>query len=251
MDRDIISFEEFFAGRIKEKGLSLKRLSEITGISSNHLENMIHGNFESMPSAPYFHGYLARLGKVLDFESEEWWEILKQEGMVTNSGELDTLPRNRFVKKSPPKLIWVGLIGLLVLIFLVFQIPRIFGKPSLIVTFPAQNPYTTSLNPFMITGMVKNADSLYLNLTSGNASSGEEIVIAPDGSWQMPVRLQNGPNPFEITAKKFLGGETNVLEKIIYEPPEALPAGSSTAPGKSFPVTHTTPNVPATGTFFD
>lgn len=243
IDRDTITFEEFLAGRIKDKGISLKRLSEITGIASVHLENMIHGNFENMPSAPYFHGYLAHLGKVLDFESEPWWETLKQEGAVTNSGELDTLPRNRFLRKSPQRIIWVGIAGVLVLIYLAFQIPRIFGRPTLTVTFPTQNNSTTSLNPLTITGTVQNADGLYLNPTNGNASSGEVIVIAPDGSWQKRVFLQNGPNPFEISAKKFLGGEAHVLEQIIYEPPVVA--------SSSFPVIHITPDTPATGTFFN
>jgi hypothetical protein len=219
----------------------MKRLSEITGIASVHLENMLHGNFENMPSAPYFHGYLTRLGRVLDFDSEAWWETLKSEGSVINSGELDTLPRNRFMRKSPQKLIWAGIAGLLILTYLALQVPRIFGKPSLVITFPAQNPYTASSNSLTITGMVKNADSLYL--TNSNASSAEQIVIAPDGSWQMPVLLQVGPNPFEITAKKFLGGETNILEQIIYEP--------TAVPSSSFPIIHTDPNAPATGSSFD
>ena len=56
------SFETFFRERIKDRGISLKKLSELTGIAISHLENMVRGNFDDVPSAPYFHGYIIRLG---------------------------------------------------------------------------------------------------------------------------------------------------------------------------------------------
>src|ERR1700690_1518674 len=102
MDNEEIIFQEFFAMRLKERGVSLKKLSDITGISPTHLENMFHGNLENMPSAPYFRGYLMRIGKVLDFDGEVWWERLRADGLIKNSGELDSLPKNRFLKQSPP-----------------------------------------------------------------------------------------------------------------------------------------------------
>ena len=209
MNQDDISFEQFFAGKIKDRGISLKKLSEVTGIAPTHIESLLRGDYASMPSSPYFRGYLVHLGTVLDFDGEEWWAKLKKAGVIKNSGELDTLPRNRFIKQSPPKYLWaIGAVAI-VLIYLAFQLPRILGKPTLIVTLPDQNPYTTSSSTFIIEGTVKNADSLYLN-------DNQEITVASDGSWQETVLLGTGPNPFKISAKKFLGGETDITEQIIY-----------------------------------
>ena len=47
-----LPFEQFFAEKIKERGLSLKKLSEMTGIAPSHIENLLRGDYENMPSAP-------------------------------------------------------------------------------------------------------------------------------------------------------------------------------------------------------
>ena len=248
MNDDEMIFEEFLAARLRDKGISLKRLSETTGIAPVHLENLLHGNFEHMPSTPYFHGYLVRIGKVLDFDGEEWWGKIKKESSVKNSGPADELPRNRFIKKEWSKSTWaIGIISLLVIIYVAVAFPRIFGKPKLTVAYPPQNPFTTTSTTVTITGTVNNADALYLS--GGNGSSSEEIVIAPDGSWRKTVLIsETEPNTFEISAKKFLGGETTVTEQIIYAP---RTMSSSTTSGTVFPIIHSATGTPATGTYFD
>jgi transcriptional regulator with XRE-family HTH domain len=238
---DNTPFEQFFAEKIKKRNISLKKLSEATGIGPNHIENLLRGDFEAMPSAPYLHGYMLRLGAVLEFDGEEWWAQLKKEGLIKNSGELDTLPKNRFLKKSPPKYLWAIGAGVIILIYLAFQAPRIFGRPTITVISPNSNPYVTTSSTITLAGTVTGADSLYLVGANGEQ---EQIIIAADGSWQKGVLLGAGPNPFEILAKKFLGGEANVTEQVIYEingtgpgatttPPQASSTATSTASGTS------------------
>jgi cytoskeletal protein RodZ len=228
-------FEQFFAEKIKERGISLKKLAEMTGIAPAHIESLLRGDYENMPSAPYFHGYLMHLGAILDFDGEEWWIKLKKEGVIKNSGELDTMPRNRFIKQSPPKYLWWIGAGIIVLIYLAFQAPRIFGKPALVVSVPNANPYVTASSTLTLSGTVTGADSLYLVGADGEQ---EPIIVAADGSWQKSVLLGIGPNPFQISAKKFLGGETSVTEQIFYQPtgsttttsvPSSTPAASTTS----------------------
>jgi cytoskeletal protein RodZ len=235
MNHDELLFEEFLAARMREKGITLKRLGEATGIAPIHLENMLRGDFEHMPSTPYFRGYVMRVAKVLDFDGEEWWGRLKKEGPVKDAGPADVLPKNRFVKQSISKSTWIiGAAAVIVVIYLTLAFPRIAGKPILTVTFPASNPYAATSTTITFRGTVRNADALYLN--------NEEIAIAKDGSWEKLVLLsENSPNTFAITAKKLLGGETTVTEQIIY-------SSSSTS---SFPTIHSTPETPATGTFFN
>lgn len=216
-DRNEPTFEEFLAARLRDKGISLKRLSEITGITPIHIENLFHGNFEHLPSRPYFRGYLIRIGKVLDFDGEEWWERIQKGDFVKDSGPADALPHNRFVKQDLPKSTWaIGIVALIVVIYLAISLPHILGKPVLTIAFPPASPYTTTSTTLVFQGMVQNADALYLS--NGNASSGEEIPVAADGSWQKTVLLsENGLNAFAFTAKKFLGGETTLTEQVIYE----------------------------------
>jgi cytoskeletal protein RodZ len=223
---DEMTFEEFLTARLRDKGMSLKKLSEATGIAPPHLENLFHGNFEEMPSMPYFRGYIMRIAKVLEFDGAVWWAKLKKEDFVKNSGPADALPENRFVKKAIPKSWWVvGAAAILLALYGIITFPRITGKPSLILTAPNENPFVTTSTTMTVRGVVTNAD--VLTLSNGDASSSENVAIAPDGSWQEDVLLQDGVNSFEITAKKFLGGATSMTEEIISEAPTAITASSS------------------------
>ena len=228
-------FEGFLALQMKDKGLSIKKLSEATGIAPAHIENMLRGEFEGLPSAPYFRGYLMRIGKTLGFDGEEWWGRLRDGGAVRNSGPLDILPRNRFVKKKVPGWLWFAVAaGILLVIYLAVALPQILGRPSLAVTYPPSNPFVASSTTLTFQGTVRNAQTLYLSsggAASGAggavASSGEEIPVAPDGTWQKTVLLQNGLNTFDIAAKKFLGGQTLIVEQVLYESPSAATAAPS------------------------
>ncbi|HVM76796.1 MAG TPA: helix-turn-helix domain-containing protein [Candidatus Paceibacterota bacterium] len=238
MNPEEVAFEQFFAERIKAKGFTLKKLADVTGIAPVHIESMLRGDFGNIPSAPYFRGYLIRLGKTLEFDGEAWWNRLR--AGAQKSGDADSLPRNRFIRVSPPKYLWFVGAGVIVLIYLAFQFTRIIGKPSLAITFPPQNPYTTNQSTFLLAGTSHGADSITLN--------GDSVTISPDGSWQKGVLLQNGLNPFQIIAKKFLGGETDVTEQIWYQGPIGVPVGTSTT--STVPV-HFNTSTPATGTFYE
>ena len=133
---------------------------------------------------------------------------------------MDELPRNRFIKQSPAKLIWACVIAAIIIIYLAFQLPVIFGKPTLVITFPTQNPYSTTSSTLTISGTVRGANSLSLN--------GDTITVAQDGSWQETVLLQGGLNTFDISAKKLLGAEADVNEQVLYTAPESPASASST-----------------------
>ncbi|HEX4104186.1 MAG TPA: helix-turn-helix domain-containing protein [Candidatus Paceibacterota bacterium] len=248
MPPEELTFEEFLASRMRDKGLTLKRLSEATGIAPTHLENMLHGNFDEMPSTPYFRGYVIRLGKILEFNGEEWWGRIKQASAIKNAGPSDALPQNRFIKKKVPKLLWLwGAIAVIIVIYLVVTIPHIIGKPTLSVVYPPASPYTTGANTITLGGAVADADVLYLS--NGNASDSEEIPIATDGSWQKTVLLQDGLNTFELSAKKLLGGETDVMEQIIYQGPVVSSTATST-PSSTVPATPSPTPSPTAGISF-
>lgn len=238
METDAVSFEQFFSERIKERGITLKKLADVTGIAPMHIESLLRGDFDALPSAPYLRGYLLRLGDELGFDGEEWWKRLRRDGLVKNSGPADVLPRNRFIKEAPPKYLWLIAAVAVVAIYLAFQAPRILGTPVITVTFPDANPYTATSNTVTIAGTVANADTLYLNDT-------QQIPVGPDGSWQETVLLGAGQNPFKISAKKFLGGESTVTENILYEPSGASAAtGTPAAPSSTSPAGSSSSSIP-------
>lgn len=232
MDTEEITLGQFLHDRVKEKGISLKKLSDMTGIAVNHIENMLRGDFENIPPAPYFRGYLMRLGEALNFDGEAWWLKIKREEGVGTSGPADALPKNRFIRKSPTKMIFATAGILVLLIAFGLSLPHILGKPIVTIVSPQVNPYVATVNSVIIQGVVQNANSLYLITPSAS----EEITISSDGSWQKDVMLEGGANTFDISAKKLLGGTTNVVEQIIYNPPAG---GASTTSASSSPAAGT------------
>src|SRR5882724_10406402 len=93
-------FALFLSEKMRGKNMTAKKLAELSGILENHIEQLMAGRYEALPPAPYLHGYLARLGEALDFNGEEWWTRLKEEGLLAGSGPKDQLPTNRFAKKK-------------------------------------------------------------------------------------------------------------------------------------------------------
>ncbi|MBI3589302.1 MAG: helix-turn-helix domain-containing protein [Candidatus Liptonbacteria bacterium] len=214
-------FRAFLSAKLKEKGLTLKKLSELTGIILKHLENLNSGNLSDLPPSPYLHGYLIKIAEVLEFDAEEWWPVLKSEEEVSSSGAEDALPKNRFAKKPHTKKISLALIGLVVLLLFGLRLPKIIGLPEIAVTYPSGDAtLTVSAEEITVQGSLKGGDKVMLN--------GEAIPLNADGSWQKSILLAPGLNTIEITAKKFLGRETKVTRQVIYAPSEEKNHSSST-----------------------
>ncbi len=209
MDNNV-NFEEFFADRLRERGFDLKKISEVSGIALKHIEALASGNFKNMPPEPYFRGYLIRLGRILNFDHDIWWNKLKSGGFIKTSGHADAMPKNRFVGRPSTKILLASVAAFIFIIYLAVQLPNILGKPRVALTAPPSNPYTTSIQEITLSGTARGASEVRIN--------GETITLGPDGSWSKTVLLQSGLNSFEINAKKFLGGEDSIMQQIIYQP---------------------------------
>lgn len=208
MEKD--GFSVFFAEKLRDKNFTLEKLAEISGISARNLESILKGDYKSLPAAPYLHGYFIKLGEVLDFDGEEAFKKWKGEAQeeMKSSGPQDKLPHNRFSRKPIAKYFWLGLFGVLILIYLILQIPRLSGLPEITIGNPREQRIMYGEEKILISGTVGNADEIYIN--------GERAEIQ-NGAWQKDVVLFSGMNIIEVVAKKFLGGETKAVREIIYE----------------------------------
>ena len=209
MDNNL-RFEEFFTDRLRERGFDLKKLSEASGIAVKHLEALASGNFKALPPEPYFHGYLERLGQILEFDSEVWWQKLKGGGFVKSSGREDAMPRNRFIIKENAKVLWGAVVVIVVVLYLVFQLPRALGKPEITMIFPEANPAIVAVGELTLMGSAKGASELYVN--------NELVPLSAGALWEKTALLEPGLNAFEVVAKKFLGGETSIIQQVVYQP---------------------------------
>ncbi len=218
-------FSEFLRERIKHHNISLRRLSEMTGISVPHLEGLLRGELEELPSAPYLRGYLQRLGEALDFDAEVWWLRFKQSGEVRSSGAEDELPRNRFALRPGRTYGWAIAAGVIILLYFGLRYAKIFGQPILIISNPAEAVVRVEEPSLLISGQTKGGDQVFVN--------SEQVPFGADGGFEKSVLLAPGLNTVEIQAKKFLGGETRIMRQVIYEPAAGAPAASGPGPSST------------------
>lgn len=213
MHEDEILFTEFFNQKLKERGLTLKQLSESTGIAVKHLENFGNGRFERLPSAPYVHGYFVKLGNILGFDPDEWWNRIKEEDVVHKSGPADRMPDNRFSRFGSRALIWGIVAIVLVGLYFAARFTTIIGEPNITIASPEAQAvnFSTSVSNSTLTleGRVGNGDMLTVN--------GANVPLGPDGSYVAVVQLQPGPNMIELRAKKFLGREETLTRQVYYD----------------------------------
>ena len=219
---DYSDFANFLNERMRERNLTFKRLSELTGVSVRHLEALSSGNPDRLPSAPYLKGYLSRLGEVLGFDPDEAWKEMKKMAEAKSSGKSDEPSRNRFSREPIGKYVIAGIVVFLFLLYAGLRFYKISGTPSVTISSPQENMIVIGENSFSLAGNVSNSSELKIN--------GEQVQVQSDGSWQKTVSLQPGINTVEITAKKFLGREAKIIKQIVYQPAPASAGGQAGQP---------------------
>jgi hypothetical protein len=206
-----MDFQTFFTQKLKEQGLTLKKVSELTGITLKHLENLNCGNWTDLPAAPYLRGYFLKLGEALEFDGEEAWNYFRREVEVSTSGSEDTLPKNCFLKRSSTRKIVLIAGAAVILIILLSRIPQILGRPDLTLVYPTADLTTSNTKEIIISGEIKGGDKVLVN--------GDEVVISETGTWQQKINLDPGLNSVEIIGEKFLGQEIKIIKQVVYEEP--------------------------------
>lgn len=218
MAESFAEFKSFLDGKLKERGVNLKKLSELSGVHITHLEHLVHGTVEQLPAAPYVRGYLEKIARILEFDPNPWWQALQDEGVMKRSGREDALPKNRFAPRSIARYAWAATLLTLLLVYFGFRFSNILGQPTLDIFVPRQALTTVATAALTTAGAVKNA--------SGLAVNGELIPFDAEGRWNKTIVLQPGLNTLEFTAKKFLGSETKALRQVYYEPGAAAPTST-------------------------
>jgi cytoskeletal protein RodZ len=223
-------FKEIIKEEMRAQGINIQKLAELTGISHRYLQALLDADFSQLPSVPYVKGYLESIAKVLGIDPAPLWHEYQKESEIKRSGDKDKLPANRYAQKPLNKT--ALLITLLVLIGVALLLPKIadfLGRPSIEITSPATDKYTSNSDNFILKGKVNNPqDKLLINSS--------EVIINTDGTFQQPVILSEPGchNDYDFTVKRFLGLSTTVKRTICYE--SSLPAVNPST--SSMPQTH-------------
>lgn len=211
---DHADFATFFNEKVKARGLSLKKLADVSGVPLVHLTNISMGRYDDLPPAPYLRGYLNTLGPLLDFDAHAVWPEFKRIHLVKASGAEDELPRNRFAARSRRIRGAVGATIAIVVVlgYIGYESGRIFGTPDIRVLFPHEDMQRVQESAITMSGELRNGSVLTIN--------GEQVPLH-DGTWEVRIELRPGQNTVVLSAKKFLGRETHLTRSIFYDAPPA------------------------------
>ena len=207
------SLKELLREHIEIKGLSPKKIAEMTGIPDRYINMLLEGDTSKLPPAPYVHGYIAKLSGILNFDKDTMWRLYQKESSLTKSGRNDRLPDNRFALRGISRG-WTiaGFIITACALFIAYNIYGIVSAPALLITVPASDNSTVAQETILLQGRTNPAYVVTIN--------GNETYVGKDGFFQKEIRLQTGINSVEFAARKFLGKETRVVRHIIYAVPE-------------------------------
>lgn len=204
------SLQEVLKEQLAIKGFNVERLTKITGIPERYLEGLISGDYNKLPATPYVRGYLMAIAPLLDLDAQKLWEEYKKEEWLKSSGASDKLPTNRFAIKSiSKKTILTAAFGILLAIYLGWNIGHLLGKPKLEILNPSSQVITITEPIIKLVGYINPADKLLIN--------NEEVIVDSNGLFTKNYNLQAGLNTFEFLAKRFLGKETTVVKQVIYQ----------------------------------
>lgn len=211
-------FAAFFAQKLKERGLSVRKLSEMSGISLKDLEILAEGDMEHLPPAPYLKGYTTRLAKILEFDPEVWWQYFESTGTVRRSGVTDMLPQNRFALSKKMRWGWMIAIGSLVILYGILRFSAITGRPTLEITSPQEEGILVHEDTYTLRGLFSGGTTLTVN--------GDPITVEQK-AWEYKATLKEGQNTLEFVGKKRLGKEVRETRQIFFEKPQEVTASST------------------------
>lgn len=211
----------FIVEALKTRGMTLEKLSQLSGVSEGALELLLEERFDKLPSAPYIHGYLMKIAEVLNIDGKELWQhYLKNNEELRRSGEEDTLPLNRFITPQINKKVVIIAACIIVIGgYFILRLPSLLGKPELNLRNLDENQIIATSPQFTIEGSMDPADKLTVN--------GEVIYPDKDGLFKKDVSLQPGFNTFIFEVKKLLGSSYTITKQVFYETQKSNNNGST------------------------
>ncbi len=205
-------FAENLSALIEEHGLSAEKISALTGIPGTYISGILSGDPKRLPSAPYVRGYLAKIGDLIGEDGQALWSAYKEEHSLKSSGTYDRLPSNRFASKpSVPLSIAVGVVVLALLSCLAYWGIKAIRAPQISIYGPEDN-FVANASSVVLSGKINADDKLLIN--------NEEIAPEKTGGFEKEFLLEAGVNTFEFRIKRFLGKESKVVRRVIYQPEE-------------------------------
>ncbi len=209
MENEQKKLNQIIIEAMKRYDLNVEKLSQLTNISERYLLALVEEKYYQLPAAPYLRAYLKKIANFLNLDSEELWLIYQKNiKEIKKVGEKDTLPQNRFLKKSifNRSLIFF-LILVVLIIFLIVKNFGFFSPPIIFYNLPQEENFTTNEKEITLKGKI-NGKELYLN--------NNRYYPDKEGNFEIRIRLEPGLNILSFRIKQKLGREKIINKHIIY-----------------------------------
>ncbi len=219
METEQKNLAALIAEALRVKGLSVEKLSQLTGISERPIAMLLEEKWDKLPSSPYVHGYLLKIGEVLGLDGQKLWsEYLKNNEAIRRSGKEDILPPNRFaLSRWNKKFIWGGVLAFFIVVYGASRIVSFYSQPMLVINGFPGNSLTTTSSIFTISGRMDPNAQLTIN--------NEQVYPDKNGFFEktIPLLQPNNFTPLTFDIKKPFGKDYVITKQIFYEVASTTP----------------------------
>ncbi|XOU94110.1 MAG: helix-turn-helix domain-containing protein [Candidatus Kerfeldbacteria bacterium] len=199
----------------EELNVSVDQAAQEVQIQKKYLIALEEGNYSSLPGPVYIESFLKKYAEYLGVSSDFVLSIYNQhEKRVYKEGNKQTfspkpkeLPKE-FITPLLIRRIMIGVVILLALTYVGFEVSKIFSPPKLIISSPADF-LTVNDNILQVTGATDSSAILTIN--------GKEILINEDGNFSETISLKEGINDIVISSIKEKSKATSITKHILYE----------------------------------
>lgn len=198
----------------EEAGVTLQEAADDTSIRLAYLEALENGNFQDLPGPVYIENFLKRYAEYLKVSPDFVIDLYKHQVQKAVKNKYrtkwplsDSRPR-AIITPRILKLVGIGLIVLIGLGYIGFEVMRIFSPPQLSVSNPADN-LTVSTVTVPVTGSTEPDITLTVN--------GKQIYVDEAGDFSEVVSLQAGLNVITVSAVKKRSKPTVITRRILLD----------------------------------
>jgi len=202
---------EVFKRYRKAEGKKIERIEDELKISKRMLLALENNDFKSLPNDLYTKNIIKTYAKYLDLDYNKLLNLYEKKRQQFEQGKEPEQNKEKVKVYITPKIIKIVLISLLIialLVYLGFQIEKIFKAPQLIILQPEKNEII-SQNFIEIKGKTEKEASVFIN--------GKEIFLDSNGEFKASLDLQKGLNLIKISAVKKHSRENTIFREILVQ----------------------------------
>ena len=191
--------------------IKIEKVEKDTKISKRMLLALEADDYKNLPDDLYTQNIIKKYANYLSLDYNKLLNLAK----TTRSGQplnkIETKEQQKFkvyVTPQRARNILIVLIIIALVVYLGFQIKKIYEPPQLIILQPAKD-LITGQNFIEIQGRTEKGASVLINE--------KEVFLDPDGGFKTTLDLQKGMNLIKISAVKKQGKANTVYREILVQ----------------------------------